>query len=139
MENIGTHYLQDKQIEIEVDEKVWGTELIIGRKPYATKVMVLEPGLQISLHLHRDKMETFLLISGQIAIEILNRAGKKSIVILTEPFSSITLEPMTPHTFYVPDGCGPAVFIESSTEDHPNDSYRIYPSGSKRQKDTDNR
>jgi mannose-6-phosphate isomerase-like protein (cupin superfamily) len=132
MDNIGTHYLQDKQIDIEIDEKVWGTEFIIGRKPYATKVMTLEPGQQCSLHWHNWKRETFILISGQMTIEILDRTSKKSVIKLTEPFSSITLEPNTPHTFYVPDGHGPAVFIESSTEDYPDDSYRLFPSGPKR-------
>ncbi|MHA2065164.1 MAG: cupin domain-containing protein [Candidatus Thorarchaeota archaeon] len=132
MGNIGTHYLQDQQTDIEISYKVWGTEYIIGRRPYATKVMVLEPGLQVSTHLHRDKQETFVLISGQMIVEILDPAGTKSIIRLVESFSSITLKPMTPHTFYVPDGQGPAVFIESSTEDHPDDSYRLFPSGPKR-------
>lgn len=132
MDNIGTHYLQDKQIDIEIDEKVWGTEFVIGRRPYATKVMVLKPGQQCSLHWHSGKQESFVLISGQMIIEIFSPAGAKSIIKLTEPFSSITLKPNTPHTFYVPDGHGPAVFIESSTEDCPDDSYRLFPSGPKR-------
>jgi mannose-6-phosphate isomerase-like protein (cupin superfamily) len=136
VKQIGKHYLQDKLYEIEFDEKKWGSESIIDRGHdgdrgfYATKIMTLKPRFQVSNHWHANKVETFLLVAGEIIVEIMNPAGDKSIVKLTEPFSSITIQRNTPHTFYTPDDqVGDTIFIESSTTDYLDDSYRVTKSG----------
>ena len=112
--------------------KEWGTETIICREPHACKIMTLKPGQQVSLHWHANKTETFVLIEGGLTVEIVDQSGKRSIIDLTAPFSSITIDINTPHTFYCPDGQKESTkFIEASTLDSQDDSYRIYPSGPK--------
>lgn len=129
-----TNYIQAEEIEVEIDKKKWGKEYIIHRElpgqPYATKVMFLNPKYQVSMHFHCEKCETFVLISGELIVEMLDPQSNKYTIKLTEPFSSITLKPLTPHTFYTPDDQEEqTVFMESSTKDHPNDSYRFTKSG----------
>jgi mannose-6-phosphate isomerase-like protein (cupin superfamily) len=130
----GDHYWGDWNAGAEViAEKAWGTEVIITRGTdtgYAVKVMTLKPGMQVSMHWHGKKCETFVLVAGRMTVEILLPSSKKQIIVLTEPFSSITLRPQTPHTFYAPDDqVGDTIFIEASTLDHPDDSYRLTKSG----------
>lgn len=132
--DLGVHHhgWYSKEPEAIVEKK-WGREVIIsrgGREGYATKIMYLRPGYQVSMHWHRDKCETFILISGEITIEMLDRAGGKHKVHLSKPYSSITIEQQFPHTFYAPDGQEEeTVFIEASMMDDHNDSYRLTTSG----------
>jgi len=129
---VDIHFLQENMTEPEIDEKVWGIETIICREPHACKIMTLFPGQQVSLHWHACKTETFVLVKGKLTVEIFNQKGERNIIHLTAPLSSITIEQNTPHTFYVPDGQeGNTTFIEASTADFKDDSYRIYPSGAK--------
>jgi D-lyxose ketol-isomerase len=117
----------------EIVQKKWGTEEIITRGKdtgYAIKIMHLKAGHQVSLHWHAQKCETFILIKGNLILEILEPSSDKHVFLLETPFSSITLQPQTPHTFYVPDGQKEeTIFIESSTPDDPNDNYRLTKSG----------
>ena len=110
--------------------KAWGSEEIICQQPHACKIMRLKPGFQVSLHWHRNKTETFILIEGELIIEGSEQSGGKYIRHLRDKYSSLTLPIMTPHTFYCPDNQkGETVFVEASTSDDPGDSYRIFPSG----------
>lgn len=113
--------------------KKWGAEYIICRAPHAAKVMVLNPGCQCSLHFHGVKSETFILIQGELELTLCKQDGTQIMDILKEPFSSVTIAPLVPHTFKTPDNQEhPTIFIEASTTDSPNDSYRIYPSRGKK-------
>jgi mannose-6-phosphate isomerase-like protein (cupin superfamily) len=111
-------------------DKEWGSETIYCRFPHAAKVMRLKPGYQVSTHLHCSKTETFILISGQLTVEVFDRHGNNKKVVLEKPFDAITIEYMTPHTFYCPEGqVDHTVFIEASTQDTDEDNYRITKSG----------
>jgi mannose-6-phosphate isomerase-like protein (cupin superfamily) len=132
LESEANHFWQNDPHRITTDEKVWGTERIICREPHACKIMTLFPGQQVSLHWHANKVETFILTEGHLTVELVNQNGQRNTMRLTKPYSSITIKQNTPHTFYCPDGQeGNTVFVEASTTDYPNDSYRIYPSGPK--------
>jgi len=117
----------------KVRRKEWGSELVILREPYACKVMTLEPGTTCSTHFHADKQETFVLVSGELLIELTNlNTGTQETVALTKPFSSITLYPFVPHRFYTPNSqIGPTVFVEASTVDKDHDNYKFTESSSK--------
>ena len=132
-EPLGKHYLIDGEYKINVSPKKWGTEHIITHghgTGYAAKVMTLKPGYQVSMHWHADKCETFILVAGKMTVEILKPSSEKHTIELTEQFSSVTLPPNTPHTFYTPDNqVGDTIFIETSTLDRANDSYRLTKSG----------
>ena len=130
LEEEGIHFIGNKRNTPKIDTKQWGIEQIICRKPHACKIMTLYPGYAVSFHWHREKTESFLLIEGELIVELIDQWGKPSTIHLTKPYSSVTIEKNMPHTFYCPeDQEGNTVFIEASTTDSPDDSYRIYPSG----------
>jgi D-lyxose ketol-isomerase len=110
-----------------IDKKNWGTEYIICRKPHAAKIMTLIPGAKCSNHMHWKKSESFVLIQGTLIVETTCLlTGKTTTITMRNQFDSITLQPNTPHTFYCPkDQTYDTVFIEASTEDSINDSYRL--------------
>jgi len=121
--------LENKTVHKTV--KKWGSEhLITNSSKYCVKVMTLEPGTRCSLHFHRRKTETFVLVSGQLTLQtVMLQTGEYEITELLHAGDSVTLEIETPHTFYCPEGqIGPTVFVEASTEDFIDDSYRINPS-----------
>ena len=116
--------------QVAVIQKDWGREHILPSNGYTTKIMRVVPGGRCSLHFHRNKNETFILIEGQLHVEFYEPNSTKHSCWLTEPLSAVVLPACTPHTFSVPkDQEGPSTFIESSTEDDPHDSYRLTKSG----------
>jgi len=115
-------------------KKKWGAEFLVrNTEKYCVKIMTLEPDTQCSMHFHEDKEETFVLVSGEMIVETINtKNAERSVTHLVVVGDAVTLKPGTPHTFYCPEGAiQTAVFIEASTEDSPNDSYRIFPSRGK--------
>jgi mannose-6-phosphate isomerase-like protein (cupin superfamily) len=117
----------EKDQPLETIQKEWGQEKVLKREPYTIKVMSLKKGYYCSLHLHREKEETFTLLKGKLKITTISKAGEESHLVLENPGDSLTIKPMTPHTFKSLEGN--ATFLECSTEDKVTDSYRIYPSG----------
>ncbi len=130
--DVSTHYFaSDKRnMDSVFVEKKWGSEFIISDQPHAAKIMTLKPNTQVSMHFHREKSETFILIKGAMVVEVVDlKIGKNTKIILEKPYSSITLPVDTPHTFYCPSGqTEETVFIEASTEDQTHDNYRLYAS-----------
>jgi mannose-6-phosphate isomerase-like protein (cupin superfamily) len=119
--------LIEENSEFKVKRKKWGSETIIKRNPYGCKIMSLEPGTRCSNHFHANKQETFVLIQGQMSIELTDlNNGRKRTVTLKKPFSSITINPYVPHEFYAPNNQKePTIFIEASTQDTDYDNYRF--------------
>jgi len=114
----------------DVITKAWGQEDIRLNKDYCIKIMTCKPGMQVSLHWHAVKKETFILIDGSLTIKTIDRTAKPTETKLTKRFDSFTLEPNVPHTFYTEEDRD-AIFIEVSTVDESSDSYRILSSGPK--------
>ena len=51
--------------------KGWGEEVIIHNdEDYCIKILNLKQGGECSLHLHLEKSETFLVLSGEVEIEL---------------------------------------------------------------------
>lgn len=88
---------------------------VINRE-YAKKVLVQLPGQLHPWHFHKLKEETFLVLWGELHLELDQR--RKLLV----PGDTITVLPGVWHRFWTDTGC---VFEEISTTAHPNDSvYR---------------
>ncbi len=52
-------------------EKVWGHETwIVNNKRYCGKILYFKKGHSGSLHFHKNKHETFYMMSGEIKIQI---------------------------------------------------------------------
>jgi mannose-6-phosphate isomerase-like protein (cupin superfamily) len=112
--------------------KLWGYEIWIeNNEKYCGKHLHIVPGKKCSVHYHKNKKETFYIISGKLLIEYSdhtdlyswqNMLGIKTI--LLEKGDSFTIEPNTPHRFYTTASYA-CDFIEISSHHNDNDSYRI--------------
>jgi len=107
--------------------KEWGTEYILPTSPdYTVKYMSICPGAACSLHFHRNKHETFTLFQGELWIIYYTKEGDKKFIKLTKALDAFVIPPCTPHAFMVPTYQEfDTLFIESSTADSPDDSYRL--------------
>src|SRR5262245_54552171 len=88
---------------------------VINRE-YAKKILVQLPGQLHPWHFHRLKEETFLVLWGELVIELDQRRK------ILQPGDTVTVLPGVWHRFWTDTGC---VFEEISTTAHANDSvYR---------------
>lgn len=102
-------------------KKLWGHEVVyVNNEMYCFKKLVLKKGYQSSLHFHKEKDETFVIVHGKILLE---HDGKKSVHTKNE---TIRIKPNERHRFrsITPK----SAFYEVSTHDKPEDSIRIEPS-----------
>ena len=99
--------------------KVWGTEYWLeNREHYCFKVLVINPGMQCSLHFHKIKKETFFVFSGFVRLEM---KTPDSVRILA-PGQSQFITPGRAHRFSSEAG---AVIFEVSTTHQDSDVERI--------------
>lgn len=123
-------------------EKVWGYERILHNDElYCMKELVINPGFQSSLHYHKRKTETFLVVSGEIELHAWRHGLKTGIdwAVMTAG-DYITLEPEMVHRFSNPSPPWwhwkrwwhgpqyPARIIEASTFHSDDDVVRLEPS-----------
>jgi mannose-6-phosphate isomerase-like protein (cupin superfamily) len=108
-------------------EKLWGTELWHHNdSQYCMKTLMIRSGAQSSLHYHKVKRETFLVVYGFVSLQVgPNWRNKRKM----RPGDSFTIEPGVPHRFRVASGCGDrAMVVESSTTHSDEDVVRLEPS-----------
>jgi len=90
--------------------------ITVVNREYAKKILVQLPGQSHPLHYHRLKEETFLVVSGELMIEL---DGQQRTLF---PGDTLTVRPGIWHRFWTETGC---VFEEISTTAHKGDSvYR---------------
>jgi mannose-6-phosphate isomerase-like protein (cupin superfamily) len=59
--------------------KGWGEEVVIHNdQNYCTKILNLKQGGECSLHMHLEKHETFLVLVGEVEIELFFNLERKS-------------------------------------------------------------
>jgi mannose-6-phosphate isomerase-like protein (cupin superfamily) len=98
-------------------DKKWGyEEWICNNSLYCGKKLFVKKGKSCSLHRHKNKDETFWLLSGKIMLEIGNCK------IPLEPEDSIRVRPNTLHRF---TGLEDSILVEFSTHHEDSDSYRV--------------
>ncbi|MCC7250942.1 N-acetylneuraminate synthase family protein [Hyphomicrobium sp.] len=96
--------------------RVGAVLITVINREYAKKILVQLPGQTHPWHFHKLKEETFLLLWGDLTIEL----GERRKVL--QPGDTLTVLPGVWHRFWTEKGC---VFEEISTTAHPNDSvYR---------------
>jgi cupin fold WbuC family metalloprotein len=115
--------------ESPIIPKLWGHEkIIVNSSLYCGKILTVLPnGMACSIHYHKNKTETFHILSGELQFEKFDLSGKLQQRTVLRAGDTITLVPNTPHRFWVIDTL--CQFIEFSTHDDPADSYRLIPSG----------
>ena len=110
--------------------KKWGLERWLHNdQKYCMKVLEINPGYQSSMHFHRTKEETFLVVQGKIKLEVMPHYRRSSEVrdvvkrIYLQPFQAYTLEPYTPHRFTAIGGR--AIVVEASMRHDDGDVVRL--------------
>lgn len=109
--------------------KTWGTEIWLTNQPdYCSKLLLIDAGMQCSLHYHPIKSESFIVLEGTPAIE----TGITDIDALAnyrtaKPGESIDIPTGLFHRFGAPDGS--VTLLEISTHHDDTDVCRIYESG----------
>lgn len=102
---------------IKIVPKKWGYEkIIINNDLYCGKILHINKGWYCSLHYHKNKSETFYPIVGTLKLQIEDEVHTMTV-------KSFSIGPNVKHKFWTEDEY--CEFIEFSTHDEPNDSYRI--------------
>jgi len=105
----------------ETVHKVWGAEYwIVNSKDgnYCTKILTVNYGHKCSMHYHKNKHETFTVLSGVLAIEYDTEIN------LYYTGDSVVIKPNTYHRFWNPIE-HPCWFLETSTYHEDSDTYRL--------------
>ena len=109
-----SHFLGSDKIK-----KVWGFEYIIANDVhgYCCKVLEVHPNYQCSLHHHKNKHETFIVLAGVMCLEYQNHID------FYYPGDKIEIERSEDHRFWTPINY-PCWFMEVSNYSDDNDCYR---------------
>lgn len=106
----------------EKHKKIWGKEeWLANNEKYCGKILTLKPGFSSSYHYHKNKDETFYVLSGLVYI---NLDGKDLILRKGE---SIRIMSGQKHKFSSLKGT--SKIMEISTHHDEEDSYRDTESG----------
>lgn len=111
-------------------QKGWGSETIFATNDlYCGKLMNFRKGAKFSMHMHKEKDETWHVLSGQFIVRTINTEDAS----ITEHdlFKGETWHnpPMLPHQVEcVIEG----TILEVSTPDSVEDNYRVMPGDSQK-------
>ena len=114
---------------VEIDKKHgWGFEIrCVNNELYCSKFLVLtNPHVTSSLHYHKNKDETFCVMSGEVNIEIRNGNDIPKSRIYTAGMQ-VRIKPGVRHRVYAHSS--QAVILETSTHHEDSDTYRIEDGG----------
>jgi len=116
--------------------KKWGMEeIFVNNSMYCGKHMTVMPGFACSIHYHRYKVETFVVLAGCLILEIYEEVNpmlpkrrrklwdRKPLL----PGRPLTILTCTPHRFWAEHK--PVQFLEFSSHDRLDDSIRITKAG----------
>jgi mannose-6-phosphate isomerase-like protein (cupin superfamily) len=107
-------------LEVDANHK-WGRELCLVNGIYCGKLLELsQPGVKGSLHYHRDKTESFIILSGIVHIYAPDSDIRDA---LYYPGNVLTLIPGQRHQFWAVKR--PALLLEVSTPHSDSDTYRF--------------
>jgi len=104
-------------------EKGWGQERIwVSRDEYCSKFLDFNTGARFSCHFHKDKIETWYVMSG-----------KFDLLIIDTETASWSINPLLPGDVHHNDSLVPhqlicieaGTILEVSTKDTVEDNYRV--------------
>ncbi len=108
----------------QVIKKGWGSEFIVEtNEHYSIKMMHFKhKGAQSSMHFHVEKLETWIVQSGEFDIEIINTTDADVVLHHLTSGAVITIYPLTPHRITCIE---PGAILEVSTKDTIEDNFRV--------------
>jgi len=108
-------------------DKDWGYEIWMAnneKENYCGKILYIKFGHSTSMHLHKNKHETFYILEGSLDIEIICTVTTEKYTKTINEGEVFVLDRLIPHRL-VPSG-GDVKFVEISTFHEDSDSYRLY-------------
>jgi len=110
------------RLEGEV-KKGWGSETIFATNDlYCGKLLNFNKGAKFSMHLHKEKDETWYALSGKYLITIINTKDASQKEFTFNQGETWRNEPMLPHQIMCIEA---GTIIEVSTPDSVEDNYRV--------------
>ena len=111
-------------------EKGWGHEMIWATNDkYCGKLLKFNRGAQFSMHFHREKDETWLVMSGKFIVKIIDTKDASIKEFTLKEGDTWRNEPLLPHqVICVEEG----TIVEVSTPDSVEDNYRVMKGDSQR-------
>lgn len=108
--------------------KGWGSEIIwADQLGYCGKFLNFKAGSKFSMHFHKDKDETWYVLSGKFKLTIIITENAKQVSKTIQAGDVWRNAPLAPHQLEcIEEG----QIVEVSTHDNPDDNYRILPGDS---------
>ena len=111
-------------------EKGWGSELIWATNDqYCGKMMNFNQGAKFSMHFHREKDETWYVLSGRFKVVVINTADATQTEYELGVGDTWHNPPLLPHQIICLEA---GTVIEVSTPDSVEDNYRVLPGDSQK-------
>jgi len=116
----------DKRLPIDIVPKVWGKETwYVNNDMYCGKILSIQKNYFSSEHLHRDKVETFAVLSGHVMVVIFDKSGDKKFISMKKD-DCLDIPACTVHQLRAIED---SEILEISTHHEDSDSYRVSKSG----------
>ena len=111
-----------------VVNKGWGYENIwVSNDHYCGKFLTFNKGSKFSMHFHKDKVETWIVISGSFIVRWIDTSDASICEKIIGNGDVWHNDPLFPHQLEcMEDG----VVVEVSTPDSVEDNYRVFPGDS---------
>lgn len=104
-------------------EKGWGSETIFATNDlYCGKLLNFNQGAKFSMHMHKEKDETWHVLSGKFVVKTINTTDASVSAKDLQAGDTWHNPPMLPHQLFCIEA---GSIIEVSTPDSVEDNYRI--------------
>lgn len=111
-------------------DKGWGSEVIFATNDlYCGKLLQFNTGAKFSMHFHKEKDETWYILSGKFIVRWIDTTNAKIHTQEFIPGMTCRNEPLIPHQIECIES---GTIIEVSTPDSVEDNYRVMPGDSQR-------
>jgi mannose-6-phosphate isomerase-like protein (cupin superfamily) len=111
-------------------EKGWGSETIFATNDlYCGKLLNFNAGAKFSMHLHKEKDETWYVLKGKFQVTIIDTRDATQTTYNLNEGDKWHNPPMMPHQLLCIEK---GTIIEVSTPDSVEDNYRVMPGDSQR-------
>jgi len=104
-------------------EKGWGSETIFATNDlYCGKLLNFHTGAKFSMHLHKDKDETWYVLSGKFVVKTIDTKTADVNATSLKKGDTWLNPPMLPHQLLCLEE---GTIVEVSTPDSVEDNYRV--------------
>jgi mannose-6-phosphate isomerase-like protein (cupin superfamily) len=113
-----------------VIDKGWGSEEIwVSNDKYCSKFMHFNEGARFSMHFHREKDETWRIMSGKFLVKHIQTSDAQVLEKIATAGDIFYNAPLHPHQVICLEA---GTILEVSTPDSVEDNYRVLPGDSQK-------